>query len=91
MMNEEIKSVLRFENYIVKKVLFKYNMQYNNDEAIDIKFDIDADYCINEEDGSMQVTLETYVFNDEDTAKYPFSMEMEVVGFFLYLICLKDR
>ncbi|RKI29450.1 hypothetical protein D7V82_05915 [bacterium 1xD8-6] len=82
MMNEEIKSVLRFENYIVKKVLFEYNLQYNNEEAIDIKFDVDADYCVNEEDGSMQVTLETYVFNGEDKTKYPFSMEMEVVGFF---------
>ena len=51
-MNEEIKSVLRFENYIVKKVLFEYNLQYNNEEAIDIKFDVDADYCVNEEDGS---------------------------------------
>ena len=81
-MNEEIKSVLRFENYIVKKVLFEYNLQYNNEEAIDIKFDVDADYCVNEEDGSMQVTLETYVFNGEDKTKYPFSMEMEVVGFF---------
>lgn len=81
-MNEEIKSVLRFENYIVKKVLFEYNLQYNNEEAIDIKFDVDADYCVKEEDGSMQVTLETYVFNGEDKTKYPFSMEMEVVGFF---------
>lgn len=80
-MEQDIKSVLQFENYIVKSIKFTYNMEYNKDEPINIDFDVDAEYYFTE-DGGMQVILKTCIFNDVDTSKYPFSMEIEVVGFF---------
>jgi len=57
-------------------------MEYKRDEAIEIKFDMDADYHIDIEEGNMQIVLKAYIFNDEERTKYPFSMEIEVVGFF---------
>lgn len=81
-MSQGIKSVLQFENYIVKNVCFRYNMEYKRDEAIEIKFDMDVEYHIDIEEGNMQIVLKTYIFNDEEKTKYPFSMEIEVVGFF---------
>lgn len=81
-MGQGIKSVLQFENYIVKNICFRYNMEYKQDEAIEIKFDMDAEYHINREQGNMQIVLKTYIFDDEERKKYPFSMEVEVIGFF---------
>lgn len=81
-MENEIKSILRFENYIVKNVNFSTNLEYANKEAVNIKFDMDAEYDINDVEGTMLVTLKSYVFKDEDKTKYPFSMEIEVIGEF---------
>ncbi len=90
-MNQDIKSILQFEDYIVKNVSFRYNMEYNKDEMVDIDFDVNAEYYYDENNGSMQVALKTSVFNSENATKYPFSMEIEVVGFFFISNSSKEQ
>ncbi|RKI41092.1 hypothetical protein D7V86_13910 [bacterium D16-51] len=90
-MNEEIKSILRFENYIVKDIHFKYNMEYDQDMAIDIKFDMDAEYRIDECKGNMDVILKAYVFKEDNVKQYPFSMDIEVLGIFSITGSLKEN
>lgn len=81
-MNEEIKSVLRFEDYIVKSINFKYNVEYDQNTAIDIKFDMDAEYHIDKHEGNMEVVLKAYIFKEDNITQYPFNMDIEVAGFF---------
>lgn len=77
---KESKSVLQFKEYIVKSINFEYNLEYDNAEPIDVKIDMDASFDINHED--MAVILNVDIFNDQDKKKYPFSMNLEIVGYF---------
>ena len=77
---KDSKSVLQFKEYIVKSINFEYNLEYDNAEPIDVKIDMDASFDINHED--MAVILKVDIFNDQDKKKYPFSMNLEIVGYF---------
>ncbi|MCI5588500.1 MAG: protein-export chaperone SecB [Lachnospiraceae bacterium] len=77
---KESKSVLQFKEYIVKNINFECNLEYDNAEPIDVKIDMDASFDINHED--MAVILKVDIFNDQDKKKYPFSMNLEIVGYF---------
>ena len=77
---KDSKSVLQFKEYIVKSINFEYNLEYDNAEPIDVKIDMDASFDINHED--MAVILNVDIFNDQDKKKYPFSMNLEIVGYF---------
>ena len=77
---KESKIVLQFNEYIVKNINFECNLEYDNAEPIDVKIDMDASFDINHED--MAVILKVDIFNDQDKKKYPFSMNLEIVGYF---------
>lgn len=63
---KEIISSLKFNNYIVKNVIFKYNENFN-DEPVKITFNINKQVVCNK-DNSAEVTLIVDVF-DEDFKK----------------------
>ena len=78
---KDSKSVLQFKEYIVKNINFECNLEYDNAEPIDVKIDMDASFDINHED--MAVILKVDIFNDQDKKKYPFSMNLEIVGYYM--------
>lgn len=82
-MNGKIESVVRFEQYIVRKVEFEYNfLCEESDEGIDIDFDIDADFKINNEKNEMLTILKLNIFDNPIENNYPFTMSMELLGVF---------
>lgn len=82
-MGKNVRSVMKFENYIVKKAIFEYNIEYEeNEEGIDINFDIDVDFDIDSEEGELLVFLKTIIFDEPTKNNYPFRMEIELVGAF---------
>lgn len=82
-MKENIKSVVRFEDYIVKKVEFAYNFAYKeSDEGVAVDFDIDVDFKVNEEKNEMFTGLKLVVFDNPTENNYPFTLKLELVGIF---------
>lgn len=69
----KINSILRFDNYIVDRAVFKNNPKFEGDE-IDIQFDIEPQFQISEEKDSMIVVLEVDIFKDAIQNNYPFKM-----------------
>ena len=83
MMNDNIKSVLRFEHYIVKKVVYEYNLDCEETEdGVKIDFDIDAHFEVDEDKKEMFTFLELVVFDNPVENNYPFKLELELVGVF---------
>lgn len=79
--NNKINSILRFDNYIVDRAVFKNNPEFEGDE-IDIQFDIEPQFQISEEKDSMIVLLEVDIFKDAIQNNYPFEMSIALVGMF---------
>ena len=60
---KEVKSVLQFQNYIIKKVNFEYNFDCEeNDEGVNIDFDIDVDFQVNEDNSKMATILKVWSY-----------------------------
>lgn len=79
--NNRINSILRFDNYIVDRAVFKNNPEFEGDE-IDIQFDIEPQFQISEKKDSMIVLLEVDIFKDAIQNNYPFEMSIALVGMF---------
>lgn len=80
-MEENYESVLKFNRYIVDKVIFKNNENFTQrDEKISLKFNIEKNIIKN--DNNMEVKLTTYVFKDSEKNNYPFEMEIVITGYF---------
>lgn len=82
-MKKNAKSVLRFENYIVKNVVYEYNVDCEeDDDGVQIDFDIDTHFEISPEGKEMLVFLKLIVFDNPVENNYPFKLELEIVGQF---------
>lgn len=83
----DIKSVtssFRFNDYLIKNVVFNLNPETNAVENFDLDFSLDTDFYLNEENDQAIVTLKCVVFDDFIEKGYPFYLEVEIVGnFFL--------
>lgn len=78
---DEIKSVLKFEKYIVNEIHFKFNKNYQEPEGgISIKMEILPKVEFNK--GKMNVALSCDIFNDAEKNNYPFEMSVSLTGFF---------
>lgn len=79
-----INSVLRFENYIINKIQYTKNENYQNNEEtkkeIDVDLSIKPNIKVDEE--KMIVNLSTYIFKNSIENNYPFELEIEITGFF---------
>lgn len=80
MMEKEIKSAFRFENYIVTKVEFENNLEFEEEE-VSISFNIDAEYQMIDEN-HMVTTLDVVVFDNPEEHNYPFKIHVQLAGFF---------
>jgi preprotein translocase subunit SecB len=80
-MDNQVKSNLRFINYIVNKIEFETNQEFKEvGEAIDIDFDIDDEIAY--QDNKLVVTLKLKIFDDMKNKNYPFRIYTEVKGIF---------
>ncbi len=74
-------SSLKFDGYIVNKVIFERNENTdNNIKEWNLTFDVNNKTEINKENNKMRITLKLEIFKDIDNA--PFIMEIEVMGIF---------
>lgn len=79
-MKKQINSVFRFEKYIVNKVEFEYNFEFDDQEAVDIDFSMSTNYEIN--DNQMVTIIDVTIFDDPLKNNYPFRMYMQLAGVF---------
>lgn len=77
----ENRSVLKFERYIVKKIVFETNENYiNKNEEIELPFEFDTNTII--KDDKMEIELGTTIFQNAEENDYPFEMEVKLKGYF---------
>jgi len=81
-MDKQIKSVFIFENYIVNKIDFDLNSDFNYSKSIDLDFSIDINIALAESPLAGKVTLNTHVFNKAHQEDYPFSLFVSLTGSF---------
>ena len=80
-MDKQVKSSLYFNDYLVKKVEFEVNENFkNNEQSIKIDFDISHETKV--KDKLMTIKLDVKVFPDMVKNDYPFSINVELIGFF---------
>ena len=77
---EEINSVLIFKKYIVNKVIFEKNENYNFKDGEKIHFKVKDE--VKKEKNKMEVKLIVNIFENSKVNNYPFEMEVQVTGFF---------
>lgn len=76
----ELKSSLRFINYIVEKVEF-YNNPESKEETFKIDFDIDSSVNFID-DNKFLLNLDVKIFENAKENGYPFSMNVSITGMF---------
>lgn len=76
---KEIKSELRFLNYVVDSVEFKNNPNFEGEET-QLEFKPSVEFDI--EDNDLLVLLTVDVFSEAEKNNYPFEMTVSVVGYF---------
>ena len=80
-MDKQLKSSLYFNDYLVKKVEFEVNENFkNNEQSIKIDFDISHETRV--KDKLMTIKLDVKVLPDMVKNDYPFSINVELIGFF---------
>lgn len=76
---KNIKSSLKFTNYIVDTIEFKSNFDFSGKDK-DIDFDINSDCTF--EDDNFILSLELIIFPNAETNDYPFTMRVKIIGLF---------
>ncbi|MDA3732881.1 protein-export chaperone SecB [Niameybacter massiliensis] len=80
--SSNIISKLRFINYVVNKVEFYMNPEFEGDCAtLDFKVDKEIAFLEDAENTTL-VTLKADIFPNASKQNYPFSMKLEITGFF---------
>lgn len=76
---KNIKSALKFINYIVDTIEFNTNFDFSGKDK-DIDFDINSDCTF--EDDNFILSLELTVFPNAEKNDYPFTMRAKIIGLF---------
>lgn len=79
MPRQAIGSILRFTNYIVEKIDFEYNYDFQERK---VPIDFDIDYNIEKNQNDFKVSLDVSIFKNPKQNNYPFSLYTRVSGFF---------
>ena len=77
---ENFISMLIFEKYVVDKVIFERNNEFDFNQKAKIEFSIDK--YTEKTDNKIKVTLSTKVFENAKQNNFPFEMEVIITGFF---------
>ena len=78
---ENLKSALIFERYVVNKVIFTRNENYDLEQKTSIQFSISK--SVKKKDNKMEITLNTKIFENAEKNNYPFEMDVQITGFFV--------
>lgn len=76
---ENIKSSMKFINYVVHSVEFTNNPDFEGEDT-SLDFEPTVDFEI--QDNNLLVFLSIHVFKDAEKHNYPFEMKVSVVGHF---------
>ncbi|WP_003545051.1 protein-export chaperone SecB [Desulfotomaculum nigrificans] len=82
-MDNSIKSVLTFDNYIVKKILFEANPKFAPGDKIPVEVEFSHELDIDLKENIAAVGLGCCIFK-EQKENQPFYLEVEMIGFFKY-------
>ena len=77
---EKYKSMLIFQKYVVDKVIFERNNDYDFNQKAKIEFSINKK--TDKIDNKMIVSLNTKIFENAKENNFPFEMEVTITGFF---------
>ena len=75
------KSALIFEKYVVDKVSFQRNSEYDSNEKKQIEFTINKE-VEKDDNNNMTVRLSAFIFQKSKEYNYPFEMEITLTVFF---------
>lgn len=78
-----ISSALKFNDYIVDKVEFYNNIQFDS-ENVELKMDIDDSIQFIDDKNGFLLHLKTKIFPDAVENNYPFSMNIAITGIFQF-------
>lgn len=81
-MDKQIKSIFIFENYIVNKINFEKNTEFNFNKPIDLDFTVNINVAIEDTAPRGRVTLDANVFSEALKEGYPFSLFVSLTGSF---------
>lgn len=80
-MESKYESSLKFNKYVVNKIIFKNNDNFKQDsERMSIDFNIHK--SIVKKNNNMEVKLFTQIFSKAEENNYPFEMEVVLTGYF---------
>ncbi len=77
---EKYKSMLIFQKYVVDKVIFERNNDYDFNQKAKIEFSINKK--TDKIDNKMTVSINTKIFENAKENNFPFEMEVAITGFF---------
>lgn len=85
---ENVKSVLKFNDYFVNNIEFNRNRSFR-EAPVKIDFDIKRE-IIFKDNKKILVTLMTRIFPNAEENNYPFEMNLSVTGVFEFEECGSD-
>lgn len=89
-MDKHVKSVLTFDNYIVKRILFEANPNFEPGEKIPLEVEFFHGLDIDLSENIAAVDLGCSIFKECKNNR-PFSLEIELVGFFKFETTLEPE
>lgn len=89
-MDKPIKSVLTFDNYIVRRILFEANPDFKPNEKITVEMGFSHEFEFDLDQNVAAVCLGCNIFKERNE-NYPFSLEIEIVGFFKFETTLESE
>lgn len=81
-MENNNRSVLKFNKYIVKEISFYANEEFKPKGELDLKFNFDVERYISEDGKKLEVMLSSIIFQNAIKNNYPFEMRVCLKGFF---------
>ncbi|MFR4518364.1 MAG: protein-export chaperone SecB [Fusobacterium sp.] len=79
-MRENDKTKLIFNNYIITKLNYDINKEFDNTQTVPLKMGITPNFREFEDPKSIEVTIDFKLF--ENSKEYPFYLELSITGFF---------
>ena len=76
------RSILKFDNYVVKEIVYKINENFDKKERVKLDFSFDNKLNYISEKCRMEIELTVYVFRNACENNYPFEMKVVLTGFF---------
>ena len=76
------RSILRFNRYIVKEIVFNSNTSYDKNGRLMLDYTFDSNTKTNSEKNKMQIELSAHIFKDAERNNFPFEMRVCLVGDF---------